>query len=1759
MKKATTENTGKKEKKKRSLGFRMARIFGIFLLSLLGLIILVLILIQTAPVQDFGRKKIVSYLQNKLKTRVEIKRLDIDFPKMLVLEGVYIEDKTKDTLIAGNQLKVDIDMFKLLKSEVQINEINLNGITLKVKRQLPDTVFNFQFIADAFASQDTTKKTDTSAMKMAIDKIIIDKTHLVYNDVVTGNDVDLYLNHFDTRIKTFDAVNLRYDVPSIVFNGVHGSVKQMKPIKVTAVVANPNPAAKNEAPKFLNFTNKEMLLKDFDLAYSNEVSAMSTHISLQKLAIHPESFDLKNSVVAIKDIELNNLNGFLRMDNVQKEKVVQLTTETGKEVPAEAMPFKVTIGAIRLNNNNFTYDDNTQPHMSSGMDYAHMDLKDLTLHADNFLMHNDTIATKIVEGRMKEKSGFVLNKFQTDVVYTNQGASLQNILIQTDGSEIKRTAVIRYPSLAAIQKNLNLIDLDIDIDNSYLSVKDILTFAPALAAQPAFRNLNSKLFVNTRVKGNMSRLAIDAFQFRGLGNINVDVAGVVNNAMDPNNVSADLNIRRFTATRGDIVSLAPKGAIPPNITIPENMSVTGRVKGGMREAFADLAVNTSLGSAKVTGNIANATDKARATYAANVAVNDLNVGAITQQPQNVGIITASFAVKGRGFDPDHANATVKGVVSSAQVMKYTYRNLRFDASMANQKFTADASIHDPNISLAINAQGSMGGNVPGFVVKANIDSIKTQPLHLTPDAILYHGNIAANFPEFNMDALNGDLLVTNSVLVMNGQRIAMDTVAIVAKHEMNEQVISMTADFVSATIRGQYKLEQLGDIMLDVIQPYYAIAPAGKHVNVDPYNFTMDAMVYDHPTLHAFVPDLKRFDSLTLRSTFSSSDGMQARLFSPAIVMGTNTIDGLLVNAATTNNALVVNANVNQLKSGTNVLYQTGVTANIANNKVDFGLVTKDAAARPKYKLAGVLSQEANNVMAISLKPDSLMLNYQPWSINSDNVIRVGSTLVNAHNFNLSKGTQQLSINSLNTSANSPMQVRFSSFELSTLTAFVQTDSTMINGTLNGNVELRDLLKTPNFVADLTVNNLSFRKDTIGDVNAKVNNTTANVFNTNVTITGKGNDVSLTGNYYLKPANNSNLDFLLNIRSLPMKTLESFSMGALNNTTGNLTGTVSIKGSATQPAIDGGISFNKVGFIPTALGTYFTIDGETIKVNNQGVHFDTFTIKDSTGNSLVIDGLMGTSNFVNYNFAMTVKARNFMAINTTKRQNSMYYGKFSFTTNLNISGTETSPVVDGRFRVNENTNLSIVIPQAEPGVVSREGVIEFVDMSAPGGDSLFKRTLAHYDSTFNKSALAGMDISINVEVVKEAVFNIIVDEANGDFLNLQGTAALTAGIDPSGKINMTGSYVVDKGGYELSFNFLKRRFDIQQGGKITWTGEPTSADLDITAVYVANTAPIDLVGNQITEVSQRGYYQQKLPFNVLLNVKGTIMQPDLSFDITLPKENNARVSNDILSTVNLRLDQLKTEPSELNKQVFALLLLNRFVGDNPFQSSGGGGGFNATALAKQSVSKILTEQLNNLTSDLIHGVDISFDVNSADDYTTGERRDRTDFDVAVSKRLLNDRLKVTVGNSFELEGPQQSNQQNASGLAGNISVDYNLSKDGSYAIRAYRKNDYEAIVEGYVIETGVKFIITRDYNHFREIFMKRKRKSDNTADKKKSSKDSTQDKATTLNELQQPEPDTLQNRQPASDKEDKRTVLVSDKVITDDKVRPVKDSTDEND
>ena len=1655
------------EKKKRPILITLAKIVMWILASVVFLIILVLILIQTAFVQNFARKKVVSYLEHKLKTKVEIGKLDVKFPTAISLQNVFFEDQTKDTLLYGKEIKVNINMFKLLRHDIEIKEITLNNLVVEVKRLPPDSVFNFQFIVNAFSSeQKSTPTKDTTSLKMNIDQILVNKTRIVYKDAFTGNDMDLTFGYLDTKISKFDPSHLLFDIPSITLKGLTGYFYQLEPLKKSIQKAVAEAAAPPE--HYLQLQNKEINLSGIDVAYKSEPSHTNSSLVIGSAVVHPKTIDLKNSIITLNNISLDNSNiVFETNSKAVKKKPIDTT------VTAPTPSMKLISGDINVKNVNLKYDDSSAPKAPSGMDFSHLDIKNFALNISSLNYSSDSILASVKSASMQEKSGFILNDLTTDFSMVPSGVALQNLLIQTPGSEIKKSIEISYPSLDAIKKNMGLLGLDIDLDNTKVAVKDIETFMPSMKSKMSSLPPNSSLYVDTRITGKVSDLNLQKLILRGLTATDINVSGRITGLPDSKKLNTDLRINKLQTSKQDILAFVPQKSLPKSISLPERLAASGKVSGGINDLYMNVAINTSSGNAKVNGTLKNITNKYKANYDVLLNATGLQLGTIMKNPK-LGVLTGNFIVKGNGYDPKTANATFNAVIPVVTYNNYTYHGLKAAGSIANQLYKINASSADPNLHLTLTANGSFSAKYPTANFAATIDSIKTLPLHFTTTKMIYHGDIAGNFTNFNPDSLAGNLVVTHSILVNDSQRITLDSAQIIARNSPN-QSLSVKTDFLSASITGTYKLTQLADVFKQAINPYFSLGSKKDTVKVDPYHFSITAGVIDNPALHAFMPSITNMKPINLAGNFASDSGWNLSIKSPHIVYGTMIIDSMNLIAGTKNGALGFNTSLMRFESGKTLnIYATTLDGTLQNNKLDFTLTVKDKSAKNKYRLSGILNQPSLNKYVFSLKPDSLLLNYQKWSVNADNYIQYFNKDINAHNFVLTQGNQHMGINSTGAQPNSPMQVSFQNFKISTLTAFVESDSLMVNGLLNGNATVKNIQTQPTFITDLTIDSLSIFNDTIGRLTAKVNNNVANTYHADVSLNGRGNEVNINGDYVVKPVNSS-YNFVVDIVTLQMKALEGFTKGNLKDATGNMYGKIALNGSLKSPNINGRLQFNNTAFNVTKLNNVFKIDKSAIAIiNNKGIELNKFTIRDEANNAIVIDGAVNTPDFLNYTFNLQINAQNFQAINSTNKDNKLFYGKMVFSTRLTVKGTPTHPVVDGDLTINDKTDFTVVLPQQEPGVEKREGIVRFVDMSATAEDSLF---MAPYDS-LKTSPLVGYDVSLNINIDKNAMFNMIVDAANGDFLKLKGTGQLTAGIDASGKITLVGSYEIDEGTYNLSFNFLKRKFNIQKGSTIVWTGEPTTAQLNVTAIYIANTAPIDLVQDQLAGTNTV-VYKQKLPFEVHLILQGELLKPSISFDIVLPEDKNYNVSKDVVTTVETKLTQLRQENGEMNKQVFALLLLGRFVGEDPFSSSGGS--MNAGTFAMQSVSRLLSEQLNDLASNLIQGVDINFDLATKQDYTTGTEQNRTDLNVGITKNLLSDRLSVTVGSDFELQGPMQTNQQ-ASNLAGNISVNYKLSKDGRYMLRAFRKNDYTEEIEGYVIETGLSFVISADFNKLKDLF-----------------------------------------------------------------------------
>lgn len=1672
-----------KEKKTRSQAARIGRILLKSVLFLLLFVLFLFLLILTPPVQRFLTGKVETYLQNKLKTRVEIASISFGLSGNIELNDVYLEDRTKDTLLSGGTIKAHLNFAKLFSNEVEVKDIELQNITAKVKRVLPDTVFNFQFIVDAFATAPSTTDTTSAPMKLNISNATLENVNLHYNDVITGNDMFARIGNLSVTIDTLDMELQHFDIPSVIARNVRATIKQSKPLATPEAESTDLAEAMEPSPLKLSVGTVD--LSKIVVKYENHVSAFYTDLDIGQLKTSERLMDLQNNKVWLEQLDLSRSKVVIRLGKKEAAKVV--AEEIEKEVDAQKKAgWDFRIANAFLNNNNIKFDNDNNPRLVYGMDYSHLLADSLTLHVSNFVMNTDSIAGNITKGSFREKSGFELDELKGQVLYANNQSYLKDLYIKTPGTEIQRNVLLTYSSYEAFADDIGKTVMDIELVDSYVQVKDILTFAPQLRSNAAFKNPEATWYLDVVGNGTMDRLNIERLQFDGLSNTSIDARGTLTGLSNPDRAGGDFVINKLHTTQTDIALFTGQRLSNAQVNLPEAFDISGTVVGNAGVVNTNLTVSTSMGGIAVAGRFSNLSNPNNIAYNANVRTSGLKLGTIMRQPAQFGTVSGSFNVNGSGITPETMNTKFSGNLGTFGYNKYQYRNIRLNGSLRRSVFNINADIADPNADLNLVASGNLSNN-PTIRINGMVDSIKTLPLHFTTEPFIFRGKIDGTVANIAADNPDADVLITKALLVSGTERLPLDTIQVVSGSNDAGNFLQLRSDIANAGIQGQYRLADLGNIIQSSIQPYFSVKSAAGTPAVKPYDFTFHADVVYAPILSAFVPGLTTMERLRAEGSFATGQGMNATVSSPYILYNGNEINNLNLQARTSDSGLNVSGTIARIRQGNSLdLYNTRINATALNNIIDFNVGVDDQGARNKYVLSGVVTQPSTGIYAIRLKPDSLLLNYERWTISDDNLLTIGPNSITANNFVLSKDGQQMAINSV-TGAGNPLQVQFQDFRLATITGFIKSDSLLVDGLMNGTVNLKNVLTQPTFTSDLTINDLSMKQDTIGNVTLQVATGSNGRYNINsATITGRGNDISLTGSF-APVANDIDLDLDLDVRQLQLSTIEGALANVISNASGAINGKVRIQGTTASPDVKGDLNFDNASFALTVLGSQFRIDNEKIAVTENGFVFDNFIIRDSTNNQMAIDGTVLTSNFINYDLDLDVTATNFEVLNSTKAQNKLYYGKLNITADAHIAGTESQPVVDGSITVNDGTNLFVVVPQQEQGIVDREGIVQFVNMSAPENDSLFLTAL----DSLNRTDVLGMEITANIEIKKEAILNVIVDPSNGDFLNVRGEAVLSAGVDPSGKITLVGTYALEEGSYQISFNFIQRKFDIVPGSTIIWTGEPTTAQLNVTALYIANTAPLDLIGDQISAPTTaiRNTYLQKLPFEVRLTLTGELMQPIIDFDISLPQDRNYGVSNDIVTAVDAKLQQIRQDEGEINKQVFALLLLGRFVGENPFKSSGDG--FSAGTYARQSVSKLLTEQLNNLAAGLLGGVDLNFDVTSSDDYTTGDRRARTDLNVGLSKKLLNDRLQVSVGSNFQLEGPQNSNQR-SNNLASNIAVDYQLSKDGKYMLRFYRANEYQGVIDGYIIETGVSFILSLDYNVFRQLFNKRRQRVTST-------------------------------------------------------------------
>jgi len=1589
--------------------------------------ILAAAIIQIPGIQNKIVQYATSFVSNKTHSRVEIKNISISFPKAVVIEGLFLEDLKKDTLLYAGKVKINIALFDLLSSKISINSFALDVVNLNLCRTNADSLFNFNFLLAAFS--DTTNQTKVkpqspSKWTFSIDRVNLKNIRFHYDDEYGGMNVTALLGNLKLTINEIDFGKSIYGIDELLIESLKANVL----IKKTAIVSE------------------------------KKSDGVLPKITINKIRINNSTVNYGDSISNQSAIAVINLFE-LKQGSVGLQKKAAFTPPANN--------WKVRVKSILLDADSLAYKVGNKPEIKNAFDANNLKYSRLKLEATDLLFSADTTEVSIKKISAIDRNNFSITKFETDFSMDQHSITAKKLKAETSNSSIVADLNIKYTSLTSLKDSLPFLVLNLNLEDVRIKNSDVLYFNPQLIRQTFFQNKTNITTISGIVSGRMNKLKGKNMVIKTGNRTILQTDFSITGLPDVETAYFIFPNLKIISGRRDVLMMAGP-SIPQTIELPENIMMKIFFKGKFKSFESTISMGSSFGSANLFATI-----DPNQNFISTVSISNFNLGSLLKDTAMYGPVSLIAGIKGHGLDKNTIRAKIDAEVSQICLNKYTYHNLTVDGNISGQGFEGRINLNDKNAEFEFDGLVNLNPNQEHYKFRLNVKGADLQKLNLTKDDIRIGFVAAADFNGGAINKLNGNSGISNLTVAKGTKIYVLDSLFFASVNEPGKSELYFSSALLEVKYSGNISPADLPIELNNFIHNYFPFSDViqSKKRSASS-NFKFEIQLHNHPILsQVLLPQLKEFEPGIIQGSFDGEKNeLKIHATMNKVVYGTNEIRDFLLDANANPTALNYKISASSISNTQIKLDNFRLEGKLADKTIFANVSSVDDHLNKKLVIRSQITRD-NVIYRLVLDPKEFYLMNKRWDIAADNYIAFGKEGFLIHHFFINNAESQIQITSVHDQFNDDLNISVRNFMLDDISRIIEKDTSLVKGNVDGNVLLKRVNNTYGIIADAKISNLVVREIPIGDLTVKADNPTADRFDIDVNLSGTDNNLTAKG-YYIPDGGDNAISIKTEIQSLSLKTVEAFSMGQITEASGMLTGDFFIQGATNAPEITGELVFNDA-FINTAvLNNRLELKHETIEFNKDGIYLSSFTLLDADKHTAIIDGTVRMNHFTDFIFDLHVTTKDFLLFNTTVKDNEIFFGRMVIDSKIDINGPMTFPVLVAKIKMKKGSNFTFVVPEGKLTTYKGEDVVEFID-------SLKLNSILYKDEkkAQQKSRITGFDLSSVIEIDKQATLRLLMDPASTDSLVVKGEAALSLTMDRSGKLSLTGAYNLNEGSYLVSFqSIIKRKFDIIPGSTIIWNGDPLDAEISINATYSVRASPIDLVADQMAGISEvdKSAFKQTYPFWVLLKLRGEILHPEISFEIQLPPKNKGILGG----AVNAKLNLLNEDPSALNKQVFALLILGRFIQENPLQTDANGGVSN---VVRSTVGNFLSAQLNQLSSKFVPGVELNFDIQSYDDYSSGQAQGRTQVGIGLKKQLFNERVSVQIGGTVDVEGTKAT-QNSASDITSDVTIEYKLSKDGRYRLKGFRNNLYEGAIEGQIIETGVGVSYVRDFNKWKELF-----------------------------------------------------------------------------
>jgi hypothetical protein len=1356
------------------------------------------------------------------------------------------------------------------------------------------------------------------------------------------------------------------------------------------------------------------------------LSDLITGSSLDLSSTEIDGFDFK--LIQYKGESSDNLNQFLSK------------FDTG--TPSESSePLMLHIDDIYLTNSNFEVIDYnlTDPNVFG--------IKDIILDLNNVNIYGSDISLNINTLAGLTSFGVKIDRLKSKFFYGENDMRLSELEINTPNSYVDSNIYFKF-NVGDWSDFENKINITADFKNSEISTTDLKYFYDEFGTSKTL-NLNGK------IEGILNDFTFENIDITGIRKSSIKGEIRFQNVTDSEQFKLISNDVDITSNYNDLKDLLPNvfgENVPAFIENLEDFNLKGKTYINKDDISAELYLISKNGEGDINIDFKNINQEESVEYTGSLDLKNLNLGKLAET-KSLGLSSFNVNVNGKGFTAESLDTEVTGKLEFIEINNYRYNNINVDGNLKYPIFDGKLESLDPN--FLFNFEGLVDASQEINTYKFSSE-VKYADLYLLnfiekDEVSIFKGKLDIDMKANSIDDAIGEITFENFNYLNSYENYSFEDFKLTSQIVDNNKLIELTSpDLINGKLYGNFELSKLPSFFeYSIRNLYFKTNDDKKYANK---NVSFEFQIYNK-VVEAFFPNIKIAPNTFLNGKISANENdMNIRFISPEIKILENVFKNVEIQLDEQNPFFDTYINIGELN---NTLYSVS-DFNLINVKLNDTLFFRTEFNGLKnsdnFNLSFYQTFDKDKNTIVGFQKSNFNFKDREWQINPENDYKINKVTLEPglQNFRfdsikISHKDQFMKLTGeLRDSTYKDINLKLKDVSLNNLTPFI--DSLNLDGKINGYVNIfQEKSKyAPNLdfsIQDFEVNDVNYGElKLFADGNKDLTD-----FNINALLSNE-KSAFLEASGKISNENDQqyiNLDAKLN--DLDISSLSPLGEDVLNQLRGSLTGSATVSGELSNPDINGVINLKEAGLKIPYLNVDFDFKNNSkIALERKRFIFQDIELTDTKYKTKgILSGFISHSQFSNWELNLNLNSDNILTLDTDFDEESLYYGTAFINGSASIIGPTDELEINVNATSQPNTTFNIPISDAET-----IGEYTFIYFLTPE-----EKLNKVQGKEFIYDKIAGLKLNFDLKINENALIEVVIDQDSGSKLKGRGDGDLRLEINTNGKFDMYGDFVALNGEYIYKYQgLIEKKFDVVPGGYLSWEGDPIKANMDIQAKYRTNANPATLLDNPSIN--------REIPVDVIIALKGDLMQPDINFDLEYPN-----LSSIIQSELEFRMQ------GEENKEIQALSLVvqGSFYNDE-------GVGFNTIG------SNLVAERATSILDQILRDEEGKFNVGF--DYVQAERTpnqnavgsDRVGLTLQTQlndKIFINGRFGVPVGG------------QTQSFVFGDVEINFLLNKSGSLRAQMFnRESDIQFIGEELGYAQGIGVLYTVDFETFGSLIRK---------------------------------------------------------------------------